>query len=305
MTFYLDIILIENMIMNYIILFATGVIIRIKTKTIRLLLASLLGSVYVIVLYIIPTSIYKNPIIKLMLSISMVYIGFMPKSFKKFVKIILIFYLTSFCFGGTAYYLLYNISPKQINNINGVLTGSYPIKIAVLGGIVGFIVINLSFKIVKNRINKNSIFYNIEIVINNKSCIVKVILDTGNLLIDPITSSPVIIVEKNAIREIIPEDIIKRLLESLKGNNVNEISEEMKRRCRFIPFSSIEKTNGIIIGIKPDYIKIYEEDDEIIKKDVVVGISNSNISKNRTYSGLIGLECLDNQKTNVINKNIV
>ena len=305
MTFYLDIILIENMIMNYIILFATGVIIKVRLKQSRLLLSSLLGSIYAVMLYITKLGIYMNQSTKFLLSIVMVYISFVPRNIKSLIKQILIFYLVSFCFGGAAYYLLYYISPKQINNINGVLTGSYPIKIAVLGGIVGFIVINLSFKIVKNRINKNSIFYNIEIVINNKSCIVKVILDTGNLLIDPITSSPVIIVEKNAIREIIPEDIIKRLLESLKGNNVNEISEEMKRRCRFIPFSSIEKTNGIIIGIKPDYIKIYEEDDEIIKKDVVVGISNSNISKNRTYSGLIGLECLDNQKTNVINKNIV
>ena len=86
MTFYLDIILIENMIMNYIILFATGIIIRIKVKTIRLILASFLGSIYAVLLYILPTIIYMNYITKFMLSISMVYIGFFPKNLKSFIK---------------------------------------------------------------------------------------------------------------------------------------------------------------------------------------------------------------------------
>ena len=154
----------------------------------------------------------------------------------------------------------------------------------------------MSFKIVKSRINKNSIFYNVEIVINNRSCIVKSILDTGNLLVDPITSFPVVIVEEKIIRKIISEDIIKSLLESLHGNNIDKIPEGIRTRCKFIPFSSIGRKNGMIIGIKPDYIKVFEEENEIIKKDVIVGISNNDITKNGSYSGLIGLECLKNDK---------
>ena len=296
MTFYIDIIFLENMIMNYIILFTTGLIIKINIKQIRIILAGILGSIYSIMSYISEIGIYMNQITKLILSITMVYIAFNPQTIKKLIKEILIFYLTSFCFGGAAYYLLYYISPNKINNINGVLIGSYPIKIAVLGGILGFIIINISFKIVKTRISKNSIFYNVEIVIDNKSCIVKLILDTGNLLVDPITSFPVVIVEKKIIKEIIAEDIIKILLESLQGNNINKIPEKIKRRCKFIPYSSIGNNNGMIIGIKPDYIKIYEEEKEIIKKDVIVGISNNVFTKNGAYSGLIGLECLNNDK---------
>ena len=295
MTFYLDIILIENMIMNYIILFATGVIIGIKTKTMRLLLASLLGSAYVIVLYIIPTSIYINHITKLMLSISMVYIGFMPKNFKKFVKIILIFYLTSFCFGGTAYYLLYNISPKRINNINGILIGSYPIIMAILGGMIGFVLVYISFRIIKGRFNKNSIYYNVEIAINDKTCVVRTILDTGNFLVEPTTLFPVIIVEEKSIQELISEEIIKKISDSLFGNNIEEIPEEIRTRCKFIPFSSIGKRNGMIIGIKPDYIKIFEEEYETIKHNVIIGIIDYELSKNGEYVGLIGLECLKNK----------
>ena len=300
MTFYLDIILVENMIMNYIILFATGIIIRIKLKQIRLLLASLLGSIYAIMSYISSIGIYLNQITKIVLSVAMVYIAFCPSNFKRLVKELLIFYLTSFCFGGAAFYLLYYIKPSQINNTNVILTGSYPIKIAILGGILGFIVIYLSFKIVKSKINKNTIYYNVEIAINNKNCMVRTILDTGNLLVEPITLSPVIIIEKTAIEKLISKDIINCLLEVINSNNFENIPEDIRMKCRFIPYSSIGKNNGMIIGIKPDYVKIYDEDVYTTRNDVIIGISNHVLSKNGTYSGLIGLECLNNE----IEKNI-
>lgn len=304
MTFYIDIILIENMIMNYIILFATGIITKIQIKQIRLTLASLLGSLYAIMSYITMVEIYMNQIIKILLSVTMIYIAFGPKNVRNLLKEIVIFYLTSFCFGGAAYYLLYYIRPMQTNNINEILRGSYPIKMAILGGVLGFFIITISFKIIKNKINRNSIFYNIEIGFKDKKCILKVILDTGNLLVEPITSSPVIIVEEEAIRELISEDILKKILSFLDNNNFELIPEYLKTRCRFIPFSSIGKKNGMIIGIKPDYIKLYEDDNVTIRKDVIIGISDQKLSKNGLYSGLIGLELLnaENRKTGELNE---
>lgn len=301
MTFYIDIILLENIIMNFIILFTTANIINERIKTLRLILASLLGSIYAVMSYVSQVEIYMNQITKLVLSITMVYISFIPHNIKRLIKEMLFFYLTSFSFGGASYYLLYYISPKQINNINGILIGSYPIKIAVLGGILGFFIIYVSFKIVKSRLNKNTIFYDVEIVINNKKCMARTILDTGNLLVDPITSAPVIIVEKSVIEEIISKDILKNILELIKTNDYVKIPNNLKTRCRFIPFSSIGKMNGMIVGIKPDYIELYEEGNKIIKKNVIIGITNNALSKKGEYSGLIGLECLNNEIEDKIN----
>ena len=85
----------------------------------------------------------------------MVFIAFKSTNIKNLLKQLLIFYLTSFCFGGAAYYLLHNIRPSLIRNINGVLTGTYPIKIAVLGGILGFFItllFNALEKIIQKRL---------------------------------------------------------------------------------------------------------------------------------------------------------
>ena len=60
MTIYLDIIFIENILMNYIILFATLVILKAKNKwqQIRLLVSGVIGSVYAIIVYLDILPIY-------------------------------------------------------------------------------------------------------------------------------------------------------------------------------------------------------------------------------------------------------
>lgn len=114
MTIYIDIIFLENLFMNYIILFATGTIVKAPIKIIRTFISSTIGSIYAIVSYMSVLEIYSNLFLKVILSIAMVYIAFNSKSLKQFSKQLIIFYLTSFTFGGVAFAFLYFISPQNI-----------------------------------------------------------------------------------------------------------------------------------------------------------------------------------------------
>ena len=49
MTIYIDVVFLENLVMNSIILIASGIILKKKLKWIRILLASSLGAVYTII----------------------------------------------------------------------------------------------------------------------------------------------------------------------------------------------------------------------------------------------------------------
>lgn len=303
MTLYIDLIILENIIMNYIIILATGMICRAEIKQIRLLLSSILGAIYAVILYVISFNIYNNQITKILVSICMVYIAFNSKNIKMMFKQLVIFYLTSFCFGGAAYYLLHNVNPNMLKSINGVFVGTYPIKIAILGGILGFFIINISFKIIKNKLTKKDIIYDVEIYYKERKSSIKVILDTGNLLTDPITNIPVLIVEKSKLTNMIPNKILKEINNIITGDILENIDEDIKRRCSIIPFSSIGKNNGVIIGFRPDYIKIYNEENEEIRKKVIVGIYNNKITKNGLYSGLMGLNLLNNDDVRIGDKN--
>ena len=53
MTIYLDLILLENIVMNYIIILATGMICRVNIKYFRIFLSSFLGALYAIISYVV------------------------------------------------------------------------------------------------------------------------------------------------------------------------------------------------------------------------------------------------------------
>lgn len=132
MTIYIDVILIENLLMNYIILYATGIVLKIKIKHLRLFFASLIGAIYTVISYISKVEIYSNFILKFLLSIVIIYVAFNPQKAKILWKDILIFYLTSFVFGGAAFALIYIIKPQEILMKNGLFLGTYPLKTAIL-----------------------------------------------------------------------------------------------------------------------------------------------------------------------------
>ena len=114
MTIYLDIIFLENIFMDMIILFATGIIIKSKIKIVRILISAAIGSAYAILSYVSVLEIFSNIILKVILSIGMIYIAFNPPNIKSCLKQLIIFYLTSFTFGGVAFALLYFIKPEGI-----------------------------------------------------------------------------------------------------------------------------------------------------------------------------------------------
>lgn len=301
MTVYLDVILLENVCMNYIILFATGLIAKAKIHKLRIVFASLLGGIYAIISFAPILEIYSNIIFKMLISIIMIYIAFNPKNVKKLLKQLLLFYLVSFAFGGCAFCLLYFIKPQDILMRNGYLTGTYPIKIALLGGIVGFVIVNIAFKLVKGRITKNDMFCDIEILFKQKSVKIRAMIDTGNLLKDPISNMPVIVVEKSQLESIIPKGIINNLNIILGGGEETTLTEEEKEympKFRVIPFSSLGKQNGLLLGFIADEVIVKFEENEKRLNQIIVGIYDKYISKNGAYTGLIGLDILERCEEN-------
>lgn len=295
MTIYIDIVLIENLIMNYIILLTVAIVLKIHRNNVRILGSSLIGALYAIFAYTSTLEIYSTIFVKILLSIIMIYIGFKPQNIKILCKQILLFYLTSFVFGGAAFSLLYFIKPQYILMKNGVLLGTYPLKTVMLSAIVGFIVVVITFKIVKNRISKKDMYCKIDISLNNKNIETIAMIDTGNLLKEPITNTPVIVVEHTLLYDVIPKEILNNLNEILGGDfsNVPEkIKNEYMLKLKVIPFTSLGRQNGMLLGIKADNVKVVKEEEIHIVNKTIVGIYNKSLTKKGEYRALVGLEVI-------------
>lgn len=293
MTIYVDLVLVENVIINCIILIATAVVLKLKIKYIRIVLASILGAIYSVVSYSGILKLYSSIALKILLSILIVYISFNPQSLKKMWKDLIIFYLTSFVFGGVAFALIYVIKPQDILMKNGLFLGTYPLKTIILGAILSFFVILLAFRIVRGKFSKKDMFCDIEIKLNDKTIKTKAMIDTGNCLKEPITNMPVIVIEHTLLYECIPKEILNNLDNIIGGDFEgipSEIKEEYISRFKLIPYSSLGKQNGMLIGIKCEYLKVINAEKESIKK-AVVGIYNKSLTKRGEYRALIGVDC--------------
>lgn len=295
MTVYIDVVFLENLILNVIILYATSLIAKINLKIIRTLISASIGSIYAIMYYIFQIGLYSNIIFKFVLSVIMIYVAFNPKEFKTLLKVLILFYLTSFVFGGASLSVIYLVNAQRINIQNGMIIGKYTMNTIFMGIIIAFIVIVIAFKIIKSKISKNDLFCDIRFKINNKEIKTKAMLDTGNLLKEPITNIPVVVVEHKLLYDVIPNEILDNI-ENILGGDLEDISDEVKSdyisKLKVIPFTSLGKQNGILLGIKADELIVEEMNSEKKIDKVIIGIYNKELSKKRTYSALIGIDVI-------------
>lgn len=280
--------------MNSIILYATAIMLKIKPSIIRILISGTIGSLYAMIIYVTQFKIYESIITKIILSVIMVYIAFNPQNIKKLCKQILIFYLTSFIFGGVALYLIYFIKPQNVLIKNGLFAGKYVLKVILFGAIVAFVIIKLSIKIIKTKIQPKDMYCKVKLKINGKEIQTTAMIDTGNLVKEPITNIPVIIVESSLMYDILPKEIINNL-ENILGGNFDDIPEEIRNiyipKLRWIPYKSLGKENGMLLGIKIDGMEVEKE--EIHKvQNVIVGIYDKSLTKRGEYRALVGIDMI-------------
>lgn len=217
---------------------------------------------------------------------------FGSKGIKEFLRELLIFYLTSFTFGGVTFALLYFISPSNILFENGTLVGIYPLKMILVGGLIGFFIIIISFKSIKNKLSKRDMLCNISIVFEKGKVDINAIIDTGNFLKEPLTGNPVIIAEKDVLKNVIPVNILENMQEIINGTK--EIEDKYIAKIRLIPFSALGTENGLLLGIKPENFYINYQGKIVENKKVIVGIYNKKLSRNNKYNALIGLDIINN-----------
>lgn len=288
---YVDVLLFENFIIDFFILSITSRFSRLKTTTWKLMLGSAIGALYIVTFFFPSLKFFLTLSIKIAVSILMIIVVFSPERFRDFFKVLSVFYIISFAFGGAVFSLFYFIGEGNI--INGVFViKNFPSSILITGLALGYLLLTFCWDYIKNKIINEELIYDVIIELDNKTAEINAILDTGNSLKDPLSNFPVIVAEYEAIKGLLPNK-----LSVIFNNNMNDIDFEqlyktlggigLAFKIRLIPFTSLGKQNGILVGIKPDVVKLSGNKYEKIVKDVIIAIYNRRISKNGEYSALL------------------
>ena len=190
MKVYLDLVFFINFFFDFLILYATKVVLKETTSCKRIVLGSLFGSLTIFLLFL-SLSNFLLLVFKLIISVLIILITFGRRNF---FSDFLYFYLISMILGGFLYLLDINFTYQN----KGVLfygsgLGLNLVAIMVLTPIFLYFYV----KDYKNNKAKTSLLYTVQIYKDQKVYSLKGMLDTGNQLRDPTTGKSIILINSN------------------------------------------------------------------------------------------------------------
>lgn len=286
---------IENLVINYIILNGTKALTRTKASNKRIFFISIVLALYPFVIFFPPLQFLLKMHMKIIISILTIKLVFNSKSNLLFLKQISAFYILSFVFAGASIGLYY-FNNNYLNNID-IFNKIFPVKYLILGVLLGIVMIKnlLNYYYEKTSIEDNLL--SISVVLDKKKANITTLLDTGNALVEPLTNFPVFVVEYKSIKHLIPKDLAE-IYEKNMDKNFTEIENAIQKigeniNIRLIPFKSIGSSSDILIGFKPDYIIIHENEKSLIYKELVIGIYNGELAVDHQYNGLLNQEIIN------------
>ena len=289
---YVDILFIINFFMIYFIFWVVNKLIKNKSKNKNLILGSFLASFfYLIAILSIPFIPFFNLFIIFFIILISIFVAFKPRNLYSFLKIFLLVNLVSFTFGGAFIAIFYY---TNIGHILNFAINNFSLSLLIFCIIISYIFIKLTLNWYKAIFLKNQSFYEIILHKNGETITLNALLDTGNSLKEPITKKPVLIAEFLCIERLLTKPLAK-IFKDKEENNLEKLLDiELENDIRFIPFKSLGKENGLLIGIKIDKLEI-KSNKPILIENAIVGIYNFKISKNGFYNALLSPEMFNGE----------
>ncbi|MFZ7134014.1 MAG: sigma-E processing peptidase SpoIIGA [Eubacteriales bacterium] len=284
-------VLVENFIINLIILILTSKVMRKNNIIKRLVFASFIGALYSILQF--EYEILFFFLLKIILSILILFIAFYPFSFKEFVKAMIIFYTVSAALGGCVFVIFLMLHGGNGFNIELQGVSSYLIIMGILMGIT--VIVKFKEYIIDNKLNDEDLIQ-IEICIDSKVITLNGFRDTGCSLKDPFTGKPILLVTFDILQSVLPKDVVT-YLKAYNHTYDTNIQEKIKdinhiAKIHFIPFHTVQNDSQYLFCYLVDYVEFIVGNNKLRINKVYVSISKSNISQNNEFQALINPKLL-------------
>lgn len=261
MVLNLDVLILENILVNYFLLYLTSQTVRIKSSFKTIILPAAIGGFYVITIIFQSLKVFTLFPFKMLTAFIMILILFRKKGFIFNFKALAIYILYSMLLAGLCFYIEIN---KNFNLYSNLIVFKFGYKKLLLSLIIVYLLIDRIIIYIKDRKEIKSLIYTVDIINKSKEKSITAFLDTGNELREPATNLPVMIIEKQYIEDFYIND----------------------KEKLYIPYKAVDGQGGKLIGFKPEYIVIHFGK-EVKKVEVVVAFCNNKLSDINDYHALL------------------
>lgn len=298
MVVYADMIFLLNGTIDFLLLWLTAGIRKQRVKLGRLFLAACVGGAYSM-LHLWPqfALAYFFPV-KIVISLVMVWIAYGFQHPLAFFRNLGLFYLVCFIAGGAmiAFHYVMVGDSQVAGGIFFTQTAQgwgSPVSWALI--LLGFPLVwgytKFSLGSLKENQRIQQVLTDVRIYLAQAKLCCVGLVDTGNHLRDPITRTPVMIVELEPLNDWLPEELKQMLIQHDWEKGWSRLPTDWMRRVRVVPYRVAGKDHQMMIALKPDYVEIRQENHWHKVEKILIGIDVGHLSSDGTYQAIIHPSC--------------
>lgn len=263
MIVYLDVLLLENFLINFFLIVVTMQLSSNKLRYRMVVLSSVMGSFYTLMIFFDKLSIFTNIISKFLVVVLMIKIVLWSKGYLQVLKVSIIFFVTSIAFSGFCFFFA---MAENSYNIAGAFTiENYSSKSLLFSTMILYLTSYRIYVYMKGRNISKNFIYDLEFNFKGNKIVTKGFLDTGNELVEPATMLPVIILERRICNFYIIDE----------------------KEAFNIPYKLVNGTSSAMKGIKVKDIIIKSNGLDARSIDAVIALCDTRLSQDDDYNALL------------------
>lgn len=252
-------------------------ILKLPLKSFRLLMGGGIGALYSCIVYALNMPFLSSAIMRLVFAVAIVGVSF-GFSGISLIKRTFVFIALTVAMGVAMLGILYftNIGIRLGGVIkNGVFYFNIPLGYMAFCSAGAYILVYSLEKVFKKASCRS--FSRVKIYRYGKAVELTALVDTGNMLCDPLSGRKVLIAEAETLSPLFAfciEDILK---DGFKP-------ELLPEGFRLIPYNSIGKKDGLLVAFVPDLVEIDSKKED----NIITAVFDGVLSGSGDYNALIG-----------------
>ena len=300
MEIYADVIFAVNLAMDFLVLWICSRLLGLRTRIYRLILGAASGAGLCVFFLYMGLGAAGNVLTLETVYLACVYISFSPRSIKAAAAALLTTHLVSFGLGGICLALFMFFGGGTGLGVVFPDLGAFSVWVLAAASALSYALLKLFGPLFKRKVLNRPEMYETKVYADGREVTLTSMLDTGNLLCEPVSGEPVLIAEYARIRPVLPAGAETGLYGPDGEANLDALLTKgggfFRNRLRLLPYESLGKKNGLLIGFRADKVEFKplaaESGPKTERKNVIVGLYNSSLSDDGLYDALLNAELI-------------
>lgn len=284
MTIYVDELFAVNLLMDGLMLWAAGKLLQRKIPPWRLVLASFVGALYGVLIFLPSCRWLANGTAKAICACLMTWMAFGWISWKAFLKAMVYLYLVSFAMGGSTIALMYFFGERIVHTWSGIALVEVEFRVFwLIGGVVVLLLlVHCLRSSIQQKLEQKLQIVPVTAVLRGKTVKLRLLVDSGNCLTDAISGTPVVIVQQNYANGLFSGEELMQMHYGAADAIMR--LPDLTGRIRLLPYQTVGY-RGLMLGVRLDKLLIDAPKQEIA--DVILAMSPQTFAADGSYQGII------------------